>query len=50
MNERLLEIAARIQDQPWNRPGTDKTWVLDARDAHLAFADEVRRAEPVESD
>jgi hypothetical protein len=30
MTKRLVELARRIQEQPWNRPGTDKTWVLRA--------------------
>ena len=38
------EIAQRIQEKPWNRPGTDKTWVLNALSQHLRFAQEVRNA------
>ncbi len=34
MTEQLIEIAMRIENQPWNRPGADKTWVLNAMSAH----------------
>jgi hypothetical protein len=35
MSEPLIEIAMRIENQLWNRPGADKTWVLNAMSAHL---------------
>ena len=41
------EIARRIQEKPWNRPGTDKTWVLNALSQHRLFAQEVRNARRV---
>jgi hypothetical protein len=44
MSQRLIELANRIQQQPWNRPGSDKTWVLHAMWTHLEFMDEVHRA------
>ena len=44
MSEHLKELASRIQEQPWNRPGSDKTWVLHAMWTHLRFIAEVRRA------
>jgi hypothetical protein len=44
MSETWVEIARRIQHQPWNRPGTDKTWVLHALWQHRAFSKEVRNA------
>lgn len=44
MSQRLLEIARRVQAQPWNRPGTDKTWVLYALWEHRSFQAEVARA------
>ena len=47
MSESLDEIAKRIAAQPWNRPGTDKTWVLNAMATHLRFRDEVRKAKRV---
>ena len=47
MSERLIEIARRIESQPWNRPGTDKTWVLHALWTQQRFEQEVRRAKRV---
>jgi|GEM_PF-4942687 len=44
MRQHLIEIAQRIQDQPGNRPGTDKTWVLQAMWEHLLFQAEVHSA------
>ena len=45
MSEALIGLARRIQQQPWNRPGTDKTWVLRALWQHRIFSKEVRSAE-----
>jgi hypothetical protein len=44
MTQSLIELAERIEAQPWNRPGTDKTWVLQAMSAVLRFQGEVRQA------
>ena len=44
MSESLEEIAKRIEARPWNRSGTDKTWVLNAMSTHLQFREEVRKA------
>ena len=44
---RWTEIARRIQAKPWNRPGTDKTWVLNALSQHLLFSKEVQNARRV---
>lgn len=41
---RWTEVARRIQAKPWNRPGTDKTWVLNALSQHLLFSKEVKNA------
>jgi len=30
VRERLVRLARKLQDRSWNRPGTDKTWVLRA--------------------
>jgi hypothetical protein len=49
MSESLADIAKRIEAQPWNRPGTDKTWVLNAMSTHLQFRNEVRKAKRVRS-
>jgi len=48
MSKRLIEIAKRIESQPWNRPGTDKTWVLNAMATQLRFQEEVRQAKRVQ--
>ena len=45
--KRWTEIARRIQAEPWNRPGTDKTWVLNALSQHLRFSKEVQNARRV---
>jgi hypothetical protein len=44
MSERLTELALRIERQPWNAPGTDKTWVLEALWQHQLFVKEVAGA------
>jgi hypothetical protein len=44
MSEKLIEFARRLQQRRWNRPGTDKTWVLQALSQHQKFAEEVRSA------
>lgn len=48
MAESLVEIARRIASASWNRPGTDKTWVLDAMAQALRFQREVRQAKRVD--
>jgi hypothetical protein len=47
MSDSLTDLATRIEAKPWNRPGTDKTWVLNAMSAHLQFRAEVRKAKRV---
>jgi hypothetical protein len=42
--ERWTEIARRIESRPWNRPGTDKTWLLQAMWQHRLFQREVAKA------
>jgi hypothetical protein len=49
MKDRLLEIARKIQQRPWNQPGTDKSWVLQAMWERQLFEREVREAQVVES-
>jgi len=44
MTPRLTELAERIQQQPWNRPGSDKTWVVDALAQYRKFQQEIRQA------
>jgi len=40
----LTLLARKIEGQPWNRPGSDKTWVLDAMWQRLRFQGEIRPA------
>ena len=47
MSEKLVQLARRLEQQPWNRPGADKTWVLLALAEHQRFAREVASAERV---
>lgn len=47
MTERLIELARRIESHPWNRPGADKTWVLNAMWNQLQFEREIRQAKRV---
>ena len=47
MSGSLSEIAKRIEGQPWNRSGTDKTWELNAMSAQRRFQQEVRQAKRV---
>ena len=49
MNDRLIELARRIQGRPWNASGSDKTWVLEAMWQHQLFQGEVREAKRVET-
>jgi hypothetical protein len=44
VRERLVQLARRLQDRSWNRPGTDKTWVLQAMWQQRLFMREVRQA------
>ncbi len=48
MSEHLTEIVRRLEAASWNRPGTDKTWVLNAMWQRIRFQAEVDRAERVE--
>lgn len=48
MAETLSEIARKISNAPWNRPGSDKTWMLDAMAQALKFQHEVRRAKRID--
>ena len=44
MRDSLIQLARRIQERPWNRPGTDKTRVVQAMWQQRRFAQEVRQA------
>ena len=39
----LLLIARRVEAQPWNRRGTDKSWVLRTMARGAAFRRELKR-------
>ena len=43
MTDRLLELARKIQQRPWNQPGTDKSWVLRAMWEQQRFQREIRK-------
>jgi hypothetical protein len=45
--ERLRELANWLAGRPWNRSGTDKSWVLAAMSESLAFEAQVRQAKLV---
>jgi len=47
VSESFDTIAKRIEAKPWNRPGTDKTWVLNAMADQLRFRAEVRKSKRV---
>ncbi len=44
MSEWLLELARRIQNEEWNRSGSDKTWVLETMWEYLRFQAELRQS------
>ncbi len=44
MRQSLLELARWLEGRPWNRPGTDKTWVLKAMSQHDRFMREAKQA------
>ena len=47
MDPTLQRIARWLEQRPWNRPGSDKTWVLESMWAVLSFDHELARAERV---
>ena len=44
MTEELTRLARWLEAQPWNRPGSDKAWVLRAHWSGFLFSREVHRA------
>lgn len=40
----LVALARKIEAQPWNREGSDKTWVLEVLYQHRLFQAELRAA------
>jgi len=49
MDPTLQRIARWLESRAWNRPASDKTWVLAAMWAALVFQREVRRAQRVDA-
>ena len=47
MDPELIEFAERIEVRPWNRRGSDKTWVVNAQSTFLKFREQVRQARRV---
>jgi len=47
MEATVERIARWLAERPWNRPGADKSWVLEAMWAALHFETERGRAERV---
>jgi hypothetical protein len=43
LSRSLAALARRIRRQPWNRPGTDKTFVHTALDSYHAYIKAIRR-------
>lgn len=44
VRDRLAQLGRRLQNAPWNRPGADKTAIVNAMWQGQRFAREVRRA------
>jgi hypothetical protein len=47
VTDELLRLARWLEAQPWNRPGSEKSWVLATFWGGVLFARERRRAERV---
>ncbi len=47
MSDELVEIARWLERQPWNRPGSDKTWVFRGALTALRFWAALRPADSV---
>ena len=37
MTDELIRLARWLEAQPWNRPGSDKAWVLRCADSFREF-------------
>jgi hypothetical protein len=44
MDAELLRLARWLEAQPWNRPGSDKAWVLRSMHAWRRFVEARKRA------
>jgi len=47
VRKRLIRLARKLQDRPWNRSGTEKTWVLQMMWQQRLFMREVQQARRV---
>lgn len=47
VTDELIRLARWLEAQPWNRPGSDKTWVLRCADSFREFAAARKRARAV---
>jgi hypothetical protein len=45
VTDELIRLARWLEAQPWNRPGSDKTWVLRSMWTALTFQWEIGQAE-----
>ena len=43
LDDHYIALIARIEAMPWNRPGTDKTWVHELYDSDVAHFARCRR-------
>jgi hypothetical protein len=44
VTDELIRLARWLEAQPWNQPGSEKSWVLRCHWSGFLFAREVRRA------
>jgi hypothetical protein len=44
VSDELIRLARWLEAQPWNRPGSEKSWVLRCHWSAFLFTREVRRA------
>ena len=47
VTDELIRLARWLEAQPWNRPGSDKVWVLRCADSFREFAAARKRARAV---
>jgi hypothetical protein len=47
VTDELIWLARWLEAQPWNRPGSDKAWVLRCADSFREFAAARKRARAV---
>jgi hypothetical protein len=43
VTDRIVQLARKLETRPWNRPGSDKGWVLRAMWQHVLFQQETKR-------